>query len=267
MELQLNTWTGESGIVRDYITNVHELIGFKPRRNKQGKVVGGSYQGHADIASKWARELNDIVACIADGELVILGGDADTQAEVREVLAPLADAHLVEIASEQEAAEVVEISETATLGADEAQARKEQRAADAKISAEHTGIELRCRREALGLSQKLIADAFGTTQAAWSRWESGKRAIPAGVLAGMAGLEDAMRAEVDAHLSALSGGRRPVMRPTATYLPNARAIPEGIDQELIADTIGRVAAGRAYAMAWLEEGMAHSQIQIDEIRR
>lgn len=247
MELELNTWTCASGIVREYITNTHELIGFTPRYNKQRRIVGGSYKGHADIASSWARELNDVQGYIEDGELFIVGGDADTKAEVHAVLAPLVEAHLSEIAAEQaetDEAEQVDIT---------------------RVEKNHTGLELRCRREALGLSQNLAAKAFGATQAAWSRWEGGRRAVPSGVLLGVAALEDAMRAEVEAHLGELRiGRRRGVMSSRPVYLPNAR-VPEGIDQEVLAEVMGRVAAGRAYAIAWQEEGWAKRDLRIDDM--
>lgn len=51
-------------------------------------------------------------------------------------------------------------------------------------------VELRARREALGLSQASLAAWMGNAQATVSAWESGTRTIPDGVDSDLAELED-----------------------------------------------------------------------------
>jgi len=72
-----------------------------------------------------------------------------------------------------------------------------------------TPIELRARREALGLSQGLLADWLGVRQATVSRWEAGKQPIPGdhpgepGVEAKLARLEDAVEGLIDRAVAAI----------------------------------------------------------------
>lgn len=53
-----------------------------------------------------------------------------------------------------------------------------------------TPIELRCRREALGLTQTSLADLLSVKQATVSAWETGTRRIPPGVEANLADAEE-----------------------------------------------------------------------------
>jgi len=56
-------------------------------------------------------------------------------------------------------------------------------------------IELKARREALGLSQAELADTLGVRQATVSRWETESNPIPEGIdaeLADLAGTRDAL---------------------------------------------------------------------------
>lgn len=64
-------------------------------------------------------------------------------------------------------------------------------------------IELRARREALGLSQTRLAHELDTSQAAVSLWESAKRQIPASVAVALTRLEDGREEVATAALSAL----------------------------------------------------------------
>ena len=50
-------------------------------------------------------------------------------------------------------------------------------------------IELRCRREALGLTQQELADILPVSQSAVAHWENGRRNIPDGLDGDIAALE------------------------------------------------------------------------------
>lgn len=58
-------------------------------------------------------------------------------------------------------------------------------------------IELRARREALGLAQDGLAAVLGVKQSTVSLWEGGKRGIPAGADAELARLEDRVLDMID----------------------------------------------------------------------
>ncbi len=58
-------------------------------------------------------------------------------------------------------------------------------------------IAFRARREALGLNQAECASVFGVTQAAVSRWETGARTIPAGVVEELDALEQTAEKLID----------------------------------------------------------------------
>ena len=66
-----------------------------------------------------------------------------------------------------------------------------------------TPIELIARREALGLSQGLLAHRLGVEQNTVSRWEHGQRQIPAGVNAELRALEKLVDHIVDNAVTAL----------------------------------------------------------------
>jgi len=65
------------------------------------------------------------------------------------------------------------------------------------------GIELRARREALGLTQRLLAADLGNAQATVSQWETGVRAIPADVEQRIRDLEERMESLVSDAVDAL----------------------------------------------------------------
>ena len=57
-----------------------------------------------------------------------------------------------------------------------------------------TPIELRSRREALGLNQTDLAQFLGVKQSAVSHWEMGRRPIPDGINGELNALEDQLEA-------------------------------------------------------------------------
>lgn len=59
------------------------------------------------------------------------------------------------------------------------------------------GIELRSRREALGLNQADLGELLGVRQATISTWESGRRLVPAGVSGELNVIEEQVEAIVD----------------------------------------------------------------------
>ncbi len=60
-----------------------------------------------------------------------------------------------------------------------------------------TPLELRARREALGLSQGLLASLLGNAQNTVSQWENGRRAIPGDVDETLARYEEVVESLVD----------------------------------------------------------------------
>lgn len=59
------------------------------------------------------------------------------------------------------------------------------------------GIELRARREALGLNQTDLAELLGVKQSTVSTWESGRRSVPAGVSGELNVIEEQVESIVD----------------------------------------------------------------------
>ena len=110
-----------------------------------------------------------------------------------------------------------------------------------------SGLELRARREALGLSQSECARLFGTTQATLSRWEAGKNPISDWVWPRIVEMEEAVETLIDNALEVLDqlddGGVLFAWEDDASFL---RAHPE---MDGIPASIHRVAMARARMMA------------------
>jgi len=64
-------------------------------------------------------------------------------------------------------------------------------------------IELRSRREALGLSQQGLAECLGVKQATVSAWEKGTRVIPDGISERIDALEDHVETLIDQALDGI----------------------------------------------------------------
>jgi transcriptional regulator with XRE-family HTH domain len=108
-------------------------------------------------------------------------------------------------------------------------------------------VELRCRREALGLSQQALGCVLGVKQATVSRWEAG-RVAPEGLGAEMDQLEAAMAGLVaaadGAARAALAAGSEPAF---LVHLSNEEFWRAHPDSDGLPAAMLRVAAARARA--------------------
>ena len=106
-------------------------------------------------------------------------------------------------------------------------------------------IELRARREALGLSQSELATLLGVKQNTWSQWETGKRGVPDGVGEELARLEEVVEDLVD-HLDSALDARVVTLVTYATDADLWEAQPHMLG---IPSVLHRVASARCRALA------------------
>lgn len=109
-------------------------------------------------------------------------------------------------------------------------------------------LEVRARREALGLSQGLLASLLGVAQATVSNWEAGKRAIPEGLSEDLAVQEEIVEDLVDLATELLDAAEGDPVS-LAVYATDGELWESHPEMVGVPSVLHRVAMARARAMA------------------